>query len=196
MIYVSIDLETTGLDPRVDQVLQVALVVEDTSQAQDVPVGQLPTFECLVQAPGDVYSGSPYALWLNGDLLKALAKPERFDDLGYLGATLRGRRLPIYAAPVWERVAADWLTRQVGPGRVTASGKNAAGFDLQFLSGELKARFLHRVLDPGSAFVDFQRSKLLSLDELKTAYEVEGPVSHDATEDARDVIRLLRKLYT
>ena len=72
MKYVSIDIETTGLDPETCQVLQIGAVIEDTEQV--LPIDQLPKFNCIVE--NQSYTGSPYALWLNSNLLKKLGDME------------------------------------------------------------------------------------------------------------------------
>lgn len=203
MKYVSIDIETTGLDPDQDQVLQVALVLEDIQQAAYVKVEDLPTFACLVWHPR--YIGDAYALGLNGDILKAIASCDNNDPDG---AEIRGRRLPVYPAHseypregglTWEEQACKWLNEQLGNDgkKLNAAGKNAAGFDLQFLKGPLKERFRHRVLDPGSMF--WSRSLdtecLPSLADLKKRYNLGDDVAHDAIDDARDVVRVIRKAW-
>ena len=58
MKYVSIDIETTGLDPETCQILQVGAVIEDTQNL--LPLEELPKFNCIVEHPA--YTGSPYAL--------------------------------------------------------------------------------------------------------------------------------------
>ena len=66
--YVSIDVETTGLNPETCQILQFAAVVETVGSAQ--PVTDLPTFSCVVLSP--TYGGDPYALHLNSGILKQM----------------------------------------------------------------------------------------------------------------------------
>ena len=190
MRYVSIDLETTGLDTQRCQVLQVALVIEDT--AVDAPVERLPCFECLVAPYAGRVEGEPYALALNADLLRALDTAPK----GGWVVKYRGRNVQVLAHNLWEEDALEWLTKHFGNQRVTVAGKNAAGFDLRFLCyPPLQAKFRHRALDPGSVFVDWTQDQLPSLDELKVSRGVDGPVTHDALEDARDVIRVLRTAY-
>lgn len=203
MRYVSIDLETTGLDPTQDQVLQVALVIEDTSKPE-VPVEQLPYFECLVSYPE--YRGSAFALALNAEILSALAAPPLAppyvkEPVEGHRTTLRGREIQVFGSafcamlPWWESEALTFLELYLGTGKLNVAGKNAAGFDLRFLR-QLHKRFRHRVIDPGSVFFDDSLECLSFLDELKQRLGLVGAVSHDALDDARDVIRVLRKSYT
>lgn len=67
LIYVSIDIETTGLDPNTCQVLEVGAVIDDWR----TPVDQLPRFRRVLVH--DEVHGNPYAMWLNSNLLKQLA---------------------------------------------------------------------------------------------------------------------------
>lgn len=191
MRYVAIDLETTGLDPRDHQVLQAALVVEDTA-APDVPVEALPTFECLVSH--DYYVGEATALALNREVLAALdPRGWRFDG-GVTTTHLRGRRVEVLDGGAWEARAVRWLAERgfSGTQRATAAGQNAASFDLRFLRGPLALAFDFRVLDLASLFYDPARPRLPSLAEVKQRVGIATPVLHDALEDARDVLRVLR----
>lgn len=178
MKYVSIDLETTGLDPKNDQILMVAMIVEDTENK--LPRKQLPTFSCFVQHAR--YTGTPFALWLNGWIFEALAKKDE-------------SKYPIYSAHQWSHKAIDFLAQHVGSERTVAAGKNVAGFDIQFLPDNIKNRFIHRTIDPGSMFIDWKQNRPLSLDDIKKKLKIEGEVTHDAVDDAWDVIEVLRTQY-
>lgn len=210
MRYVAIDLETTGLDPRVDQVLMAALIIEDTTDPTR-PVEDLPTFAGLVRPRGGRIVGDPYALSLNSWILQALASAK---DYGSPLVNVVGKsydHFPVYHGSTdyvqdfedtdcgwWEAAAHQFLNRNFDPlEKINVAGKNAAGFDLRFLSqeGSLVKRFRHRVLDPGSVFVDWSKDCLPSLGDLKKQLSLQGPVTHDAVEDARDVIRALRQSY-
>lgn len=198
MKYVAIDIETTGLDPERDQILQLALVVEDT-KTPDVPIGELPFFEGLVRH--DRISGQAFALAMNVGIIKALAKV----GTSFAEAALRGRRVKIYSDVELLAVAAiDFLDSKVsqptGRRDCVAAGKNAAGFDLPFLPEKLRSCFHHRVIDVGSVALGatpgyWNKPRLPGLSELlEVIHDPDGhrDVTHDALEDARDVVRLLR----
>ena len=70
MPYVSIDIETTGLDPETCQILEVGAVFDDWTKA----IGDLPKFHCYVIHKQIV--GQPYALALNADTLRRIANPQ------------------------------------------------------------------------------------------------------------------------
>ena len=61
--YVSIDIETTGLDPQTCQILEIGMVVEDWQ----TPIEDLPCLTFLVD-PG-IIVGEPYALQMNSQVL-------------------------------------------------------------------------------------------------------------------------------
>lgn len=175
MKYLSLDIETTGLRPKVDQVLQIAMVVEDT--ANIVPVEELPKFVAFIKNPE--YVGQPYALGLNGWI---------FDIIS-------GRN-KITPHPILEPEAVIdfvniFLNQHFGfMKKATVAGKNVAGFDIPFLPTEISSRFKHRVIDAGSVFMDWSKDTPPSLGDLTG-----GVIAHDAYEDALDVIRVLRRAY-
>lgn len=177
MKYVSIDIETTGVRPQVDQILQLALVVEDT-RYPEIPVQELPYFCRIVKH--EEYHGNPYALGLNAWILDLLS-----------GRTKAVSPYPIVHIDGLASDANAFLNDQLGTGRFNAAGKNAANFDIPFLPEELARRFRHRVIDPGSVFVNWSKDSLPTLGDL-----IDTPVSHDALGDARDVITCLRRSYT
>lgn len=179
MIYISLDIETTGLNPERDQILQIAMVREDTSENPMPRVEDLPTFCCFVKH--DRIEGDPYALAMNGWIIEALV-------------TKYPTKHPVYDQEEMLSSALLWLDKFCPDQRLTAAGKNVAGFDMPFLPRDIRRRFRHRVIDVGSVMIDWHRSEVPSLGDLKRMHNM-GDVSHDALEDARDVIRLLRKTY-
>jgi hypothetical protein len=83
---------------------------------------------------------------------------------------------------------------------INVAGKNFGMFDFKFIQ-KLKdvdkfIRFKSRVLDPAILCVDWKEDRELpSLNECKRRKGIEGEVSHDAIEDAWDVIQVLRGSY-
>ena len=182
MKYVSLDLETTSLDPSPSHILMVSMVVEDTKNI--LPLEQLPHFTCFVRPDGPIV-GAPMALWMNGWILKLLAEKEPKAPF------------PIYNENDWWILANDFITHHFGYGvKTVAAGKNVAGFDLKFLPERVKERFHHRVIDPGSMFLDWALDEVPPDSKLcKERAGLEGIVTHNAYEDAIDIIRILRTRY-
>lgn len=134
MIYVSIDIETTGLNFEKDQILEIGAV------AQELGGKQLGVFRAAIWH--ERISGSPIALDLNRDLLAEIAENEDSGThQGLFWALDRFR---------------DFLNRfSDGEGRVVAAGKNFSSFDRIFLERDLNrtglatvSPFHPRTLDP------------------------------------------------
>jgi oligoribonuclease (3'-5' exoribonuclease) len=176
--YLSIDLETTGLDIKSCQILQVAAVVEDT-ELPHRPIEELPFFCCFIDY--DEYKGQPFALQMNSWIFKILAGIEKTPHEIYRLEDARGK-------------FEEFVTTHSPSTRAVVAGKNAAGFDVPFLRefGFDAARgFHHRVIDVGSVFIDFSKKVPPALDDV-----LGEKVTHDALGDARAVIKCLRKKYT
>jgi len=188
MKYVSLDIETTGLDPKTCQVLQVALVVENTDADPLPPVEDLLTLDLGLWATS--YTGEPYALGLNEKLLTALRAVHGVEsEAEHNGRTLRIVR----NGNGWLEVKSFLET--LGK-KTTAAGKNVAGFDLKFVAHaapDVAAMFSHRTIDVGSVAMgaksDFWNTGVPSMGDL-----LETEVVHDALHDARDNIRVIRRL--
>ena len=178
--YISLDIETTGLPKDRPQVLQIAGVIDDLRS----PVDQLQTFNFYVD-PGEQIYGNAYALALNTKILKLIADDTTMTD---------EKGTPVYdlgsAIAEWSSIIATF-SEQCG-GRITIAGKNVAGFDLPILgdNGFSTEGIRHRVLDPGPMyFADF--GYVPRLDEINKMIG-RLPVSHDALQDAYDVVYAIR----
>lgn len=68
MKYVSIDVETTGLNPKKHQILSLGAVIEDTNN--QLPIEKMPKFEGVILH--DEVVGNPIALSMNKELLKMI----------------------------------------------------------------------------------------------------------------------------
>ena len=183
MKYVSIDLETTGLDPDSCDVIEFAAVVDDTLKP-DVPVDDLPHFRRLVLQ--DNYGGEPYALAMHADLLREAAGGAHAgtvdpNDLfeAFQQWLIDDARVIPYGAPV----------------KILVAGKNFAGFDMRFLRrlpGAWDGLFSHRVLDPAMLFTLAEDERPPSLELCLDRAGFTKAVSHRALDDARDVVRCVR----
>jgi oligoribonuclease (3'-5' exoribonuclease) len=166
--YVSIDIETTGLDKQKSHVLQIAAIYDNGKALEE-----LATFNRVIKWKNLGY-GEEYAMTLNKRLLE--------QDKGTVSVA-RAREDFI-----------SWLSRVQPKGRLTAAGKNVQGFDLPILTNPVNGfkmdRFLRRVLDPGSMFAeDFNHVPNLSeINNITGRKEV----SHNALEDAWDVVHAIR----
>ncbi|EMR02637.1 3'-5' exonuclease [Cesiribacter andamanensis] len=190
MRYLSIDLETSGTDPDQSQILEFAAVLENTRQPL-LPVEELPCLRLAVHHP--LISGTVGALAINARLLQELSDARQKTNMP-----------PDHCLPEEVLVRfAEFLDAQ-GVNRkkaLVAAGKNFATFDLPFLQrlpgyGEL-LWISNAVLDPALLYLNWQKdSKLPNMASCKRRAGLPEEVSHQALDDARDVVRLLRPFYS
>lgn len=160
--FLSLDIETTGLDPH-SQILQLAAVYVSPNQNNK-------EFKCNIKYSKII--GEPFALKMNAKLIEQMT----IKDNGALTLEEAIQQFNIF------------LTECELIGRITVAGKNVAGFDIPILknNGFDTSRFSHRVIDVGSLyFNDFgyvptltEINKLLGRNE----------VAHTALEDCYDVV--------
>jgi len=185
MRYVSIDIETTGLDPDRNQILEFAAVIEDWKTLQ---VDDLPFFVRRIYHPTLTIDAK--VLEMNLPLIQEISagKGEKTPLVGLYEGPINPDQL--------YRDFYDWCcnTHKIFP-RVTAAGKNFSGFDKRFLlqlSG-FEDFFHHRSIDPAIFFwipqYDFE---MPSTNHCLQRAELNSVSKHRALDDARDVIRLVR----
>ncbi len=174
--YVSIDIETTGLDPETCQILEIGAVWEDWT----TPIEKLKTFRALIGH--DEYRGQPYALAMNSKLLYELAgtsillTPRRV--VGHLCRWLAG---------------CGWDGKSITP-----AGKNFGSFDLQFLKKlpGFDIPFRHRAIDPGMLyFQPWIDGAIPSTSQCYSRAGISEDVAHTAVADALGVVKLIRAYY-
>lgn len=173
MKIVSIDLETTGLDPETNHIIEIAAVIADTA-TQKIE-GQ---WRRVIRCPD--HSWSDYAIaknlpWYREALLSEVTS-ESSDVLGQL---------------------AEWLVENgIEKMHVNATGKNFGTFDLNFLKklpgyGKvMKCR--HRVLDPMMLFFNpVVDATPIGTEECCLRAGIKASNSHRALPDALEVIEML-----
>ena len=226
MIYVSIDIETTGIDNENTQVLSIGLVVEDTNNLK--PFDELPKLEVAIIR--ERLEGEIFALNMNKDLISDIlsyklaktpeAKAEIVERTGreYLYEEDVTRRIfhflydnkALDGGPEFnllERVVEvingktyPALVSKMKPYYFNGAGKNFANFDNKFLERlprwkqALKAR--GRTIDPSILFVDWKNDEAVpGLSLCKERAKMDPHVTHNAIDDAMDIIKLLRTQY-
>ena len=224
MKYISIDIETTGLDPETCQILSIGAVIEDT--LNQLPFEELPTFHGVIKREN--VSGSLFALNMNRDLIETIVQYSGAQDQDEKNDIVHMTGMQFYHED--EIVEAlyqfcyrnglvdldpNFLNKQMkvvngipypilGSNMVktylNCAGKNFAGFDKKFLEKLPRWKQVFsirsRVLDPGILFVDWINDESVpSLDECKKRAGIDGVVTHNAVEDAMDVVMLLRQCY-
>jgi hypothetical protein len=218
MIYVSIDIETSGLDHEKHKVLSIGAIIEDTEKK--LPYEECPKFNAIILQ--NEITGSPRALTMNKEIIEMIGDYlegtdfERnimnthsdysfhekddvikefykflwcngFSHLDSPSTHVNGKLTPVI----------DGKTKPI---TLNVAGKNFGTFDKLFLQElpwwQKLIRTRQRVLDPAILMVDWKNDKSLpNLTQCKERAGVNGIVTHNALEDAWDVIEVLRKFY-
>lgn len=224
MRYVSIDIETTGLDREACQILSIGAVIEDTNNP--LPIEDLPTFHCAINR--NAFHGEITALAMNASLIALMSEYKNartnedreaivkqsgmqfldedqvvdslfqffFDNglvefdpqsLAKKGRILNGKLYPM-------------LTSSMSKVYLTVAGKNFATFDKIFLERLPRWKQVfsirQRIIDPSILFTQWETDESLpSLLQCKQRAGIQGKVTHNAVEDAIDVIQVLRTQY-
>jgi oligoribonuclease len=223
MKYISIDIETTGLDPENCQILSIGAVIEDT--LNQLPFEDLPKFHGVIKREN--VSGSLFALNMNRDLIETIVQYSGAQDQDEKNDIVHMTGMQFYhedeivealfqfcfrnnlvelnhdinkTVKVVNGVTYPILTSNMPKTYLNCAGKNFAGFDKKFLEKLPRWKQVFsirsRVLDPGILFVDWINDESIpSLDECKKRAGIDGVVTHNAVEDAMDVVMLLRQCY-
>ena len=218
MIYVSIDIETSGLDHEKHKVLSIGAIIEDTEKK--LPYEECPKFNAIILQ--NEITGSPRALTMNKEIISMIGDYlegtdfERniintrtdysfyekddiikefykflwcngFSHLDSPSTHVNGKLTPI-------------IDSKTKPITLNVAGKNFGTFDKLFLQElpwwQKLIRTRQRVLDPAILMVDWTSDKSLpNLETCKFRADVQGIVTHNALEDAWDVVEVLRKFY-
>ena len=226
MKYLSIDIETTGIDSENDQILSVGIILEDTSKK--LSFDEIPKLHIAILR--DRISGSPYAINMNADLIEtinsyqtAVDQDEKNDMVHFTGmqflqedavaeAIFQFLYLNGISSERPQDINVGQQVKMVGgkivpmvnlrtkPVVITVAGKNFGTFDKLFLerlpNWKKLIRIQQRVIDPAVLFVDWTNDiSLPNLSQCKSRAGFPEIVTHNAVEDAWDVIELLRKQY-
>lgn len=221
MKYVSIDIETSGLDPEKNCILSIGAIIEDTEKK--LPYEECPKFNAVILQREIV--GSPRALTMNKGLIAMIGEylegndETRFNMDTILDYSFYEKEDVIKEFYYWlerngfpqSNNSGGYVTLENGymkplinnatkPITINVAGKNFGTFDKLFLQQlpwwQKLIRTRQRVLDPAILFVNWKDDDSLpSLTTCKQRAGIDGIVTHDALEDAWDVIEILRATY-
>lgn len=179
MKYVSIDIETTGLNPEEHKVIMIGAVIDDL--ANPIPANKLPCFGCIINQE---QKGDPEAMEMNEWIFK-LMPSEGVSQALFLEA-FRGWLL-----------SNGFKKDEKGIIKFTVAGKNVASFDIPFLNNipGFSERFhiRRRCIDPAILYMSMADETLPDLQTCLGRAGIHKTVAHSALEDAADVVQLLRK---
>lgn len=201
MKYISADVETTGLSPEKNQLVEFGAVVEDMTRP-DIAVSDLPSFRAIVVDPAGEYCISPFVMSMHQKLFAEIgaldkAKLEAEGYYQHPESTAQHEVWVCYPSALVHRFL-DWLRLQdafTGKGKIIPAGKNFYGFDYPFVSplfGEL-VKFHHRCLDPVMYYLKATDRKPPDLQLCCERAGIEMSGYHTAVGDARMVIELIRR---
>lgn len=226
MIYISLDTETTGLNPETCQLLSFGAIVEDTEKK--LPFEEIPKFHCaILRGEREVLQGELYALNMNRDLIEKITMyatardQDEKNDLVHMTGMQFLREEEVAKAFFHFLIDAgaitpefDYtktievvngktypaLTTKMKPFHLNVAGKNFHSGDQSYIERLPRwkqiFRIRHRHIDPSVLFVDWKNDESMpSLSKCKERAKIDGIVTHDALEDAWDVVQLLRTQY-
>ncbi len=180
MRYVSIDLETTGLDPERHHILEIAAVIDDTDHPE-VPLDDLEKFHILVQSP------------LAWDTV--LMHRELIEEI-VTHPSMKDSTVKVVDPDIVLKDLSNFFFEH-NLQRPTVAGKNFYSFDYPFIKllprfVQYPVRFCHRSIDPAFMYWEPEDAELPNLSLCLKRAGMEPSVSHRALDDAKDVIRLVR----
>jgi hypothetical protein len=221
MVYCSIDIETSGLDHEKHKVLSIGAIIEDTETK--LPYDECPKFNAIVLQ--NEITGSPRAITMNGGIIQMIGEYlEGTDETKHLMQThsdysfykedevvkefywwlekngyFQGNNSGGYVS-LKDGYMKPMINSGTKPITLNVAGKNFGTFDKLFLQElpwwQKLIRTRQRVLDPAILMVDWKKdTSLPNLTTCKERAGIEGVVTHNALEDAWDVIEVLRKFY-
>ena len=189
-MYVSIDVETTGLDTDKFQILQLGAVAwtnDDINECLTFEMNLDPTRGEPRGNYGRSIVGDPYALALNGWLLKEIA-----DGKGACHSTVRDE---------FGQFLHQFNTRAgvvQGGGYIWAVGQNFGAFDWPFLKnipGFQKKLFSHRFTEVGTFMADRDgpHSGTEDFTRIAEKYNIQGEVHHALFDAKCTLAKLMEK---
>lgn len=214
--YCAVDCETSGLDKKKHQVLELAVVLDDLSQEVskenlDEYISNLPVFHCYIKHKTIV--GDPYAIAMHNRIFNIISKEELSTIKYSLDPIEQQEYYKKYMVLDLEDIHKELFYFFKVHGllnnttKIVAAGKNLASFDIPFLENTVPGfdpdkggnlfKFHHRIIDIGNYYLDKTDKVPPDLQTCLKRAGLEGTVTHRAVDDAIDCIRALKmsKLY-
>jgi len=227
MHYCSIDIEMTGPNETIHNILTIGIIVENTKNI--LPFESIPKLYITILREN--ITGTPYALNLNKEVIQSIKEYQRAtSDKEKAEISQRWKTEFMeesrVVARIWEFLydqqmvsfhtchnllnRADEKTGKLYPDvanwnkakqtYLMVAGKNFNSLDKRFIEKLPNWNRLFSVragtLDPGMQYINWDEDdRVPSLHECKERAGMNGYVSHNALDDAWDVVCLLRKNY-
>lgn len=182
MRYVSIDIETLGLDFSTS-IIEFGAVVDDLKNP--LPLEKLPKFHTyFIQ---NSYVGEPYAMAMHSEILKRISKKE--ENYRYIYPSKLGLNFKKF-------LIENFFEEKNNKVTINIAGKNFMSFDNRFLENQTDihkhVNFRGRILDPAILFYEKDDDYLPSLQQCLDRANIKTEVKHTAVEDCLDVVKLIR----
>ncbi len=182
--FVSIDIETTGLDPDTCDIIEIGAVIDDWLY----PLPEPPTFHCYIKK--DHYKGQAFALSMHPTIFRRIAIEE--EGYQYLYPTQA-----LTALANWMQINGAYYSDPFEVHKAVVAGKNFAMFDDKFLRKlphfDKQMRYAHRILDPAMLYWNpLTDIKPPNTKQCMERAGLSGEVSHTALEDAIVVAKLIQ----
>jgi len=179
--YVSIDIETTGIDDK-SHILQISAVYDDLTS----PISELKTIDLPIKHEVLTHC-EPYAMGMNAALLQNMMNK----DFKTYSTSSAAKELLKFLEEVQQ--TDDKGRKQ----KIIMAGKNVASFDIPKLKlffgsdEQMISKYIHyKTLDVGSLYYDVFKDNV-SLSEINKLTN-RAAVSHNALDDAFDVVHAIR----
>lgn len=216
--FISIDCETTGLDPATSDLLELGIVVFDSKYLFE----QKATNSLRIVFCKENIQGSVFAIDMNKELIAEIkeynSKFKQIDGRILITTSPTLTTYYVNVTPVTDsdnwfsfstRAALSNLADKIKSfladagveGKLNIAGKNFPGFDKAFICKyeELKKVIVdnarHRVLDVGSMYVDPTDDCLPNLSQCLERAGLSHEVPHTAVEDAILVIKVAQVFW-
>lgn len=189
MKFLSIDIETTGLDPQKNQILEFGAVAIDTSCGNAPYVDDFRAVFIHQEL-----TGNPIALTMNKGLIDDISFVLKNKDFDFdMQNDLTPRDVCVRTSEEFQKYFDQWLGSIGFTERLTLAGKNLASFDLKFLEAAgIKIKYRHRMIDPAILYVDWATDETLpDLQQCLDRAGIEKNVEHTSIADAMDVAELV-----
>lgn len=204
MKYLSIDIETSGLDFDKCSITTIGIIIEDTQNK--LAFDEIPKLHLALMHDGLYFE--PIAAEMNIEYIKTLSTiikyggiPDDETDLIWVSENQVVSRIMNFL----KKNNFELSQRNLFNGylqtyySVNVAGKNFNAFDKIFLEKiygwKSNIEINRRVLDPAILYMQLDDNELPDLSRCKMMAGLPSAVSHNAIEDAWDVIQLLRRKY-
>ena len=205
MIYLSIDIETTGLDPKIHSIIELAAILDNNSE---VLAEKLPYLRLLIPSRSGDYNVSAKCLEMHKFLWPKLnlGREALISEQSHIETKPLGPYEIMYSdcdvddlstrACYPDRIVDSlmwWLQKEQNiKEKLTIAGKNYALFDRLFIPGIDRLPAHRRILDPGPMYVTINDREVPSMQECLNRANLIQTKGHTAYGDALDVVNLIR----